>query len=156
VSVDKGTADGVALHDPVTGDGALVGEVTEVGSDYSVVTLITDNTQAEAAEVANSRGDSGVLQPSVGSPNQLVLNYLPRGASIQVGQLVTTVGFKSAQLQDLYPPGIVIGQVSYVGNDLANNGQVQVTPAADLTHLDVVQILTSPHAGSERAQLPGG
>lgn len=156
VNVDRGSADGVQLDDPVTGDGALVGEVTAVGSSYSVVTLITDHTMAEAAGVADSGGDSGVLQPRVGYPNQLVLNYLPRGASIQVGQTVTTVGFKSGNLQDLYPPGIPIGQVSYVGNDLANNGQVQVTPAADLLHLDVVQILTSPHAGSERAQLPGG
>jgi rod shape-determining protein MreC len=156
VSVDKGSADGVQLNDPVTGDGALVGEVTDVGSDYSVVTLITDHTMAEAAGVADSSGDSGVLQPRVGYPNQLVLNYLPRGASVQVGQMVTTVGFRSGNLQDLFPPGIPIGQVSYVGNDLANNGQVEVTPAADLLHLDVVQILTAPHAGSERAQLPGG
>jgi cell shape-determining protein MreC len=67
-----------------------------------------------------------------------------------------TVGFKSGQLQDLYPPGIPIGQVSGVGNDLANNGQVTVTPDADLRHLDVVQILTTPHAGTARAQLPTG
>jgi rod shape-determining protein MreC len=156
VEVDRGTADGVALNDPVTGDGALVGEVTAVGSDYSVVTLITDHTMAEAAGVADSSSDSGVLQPRVGYPNQLVLTYLPRSASVQVGQTVSTVGFKSGNLQDLYPPGIPIGQVSYVGDNLANNGQVEVTPDADLLHLDVVQILTSPHAGSERAQLPGG
>jgi cell shape-determining protein MreC len=90
----------------------------------------------------------------VGNPNQLVLQYLPRNASVQSGQMVSTVGFRSSQLEDLYPPGIPIGQVSYVGNDLANNGQVQVTPAADLRHLDVVQILTTPHAGTARAQLP--
>jgi rod shape-determining protein MreC len=156
IEVDKGSADGVALHDPVVGDGALVGEVSVVGSDYSVVTLITDHTMAEAAEVAGSATDSGVVQPYAGNPDQLVLNYLPRNASIQPGELVTTVGFRAGQLQDIYPPGIPIGTVSYVGNDLADNGQVQVTPAADLRHLAVVQILTAPHAGSERAQLPGG
>jgi rod shape-determining protein MreC len=156
VDVDRGTADGVKVGDPVTGDGALVGEVTVVGSNFSVVTLITDHTMAVAAQVADSSGDSGVLIPRVGYPNQLVLQYLPRNAVIQVGQLVTTVGFKAGQLQDLYPPGIPIGQVSNVSNDLPDSGQVQVTPAADLRHLDVVQILTSPHAGSERAQLPGG
>jgi len=156
VEVNRGSADGVQVGDPVTGDGALVGEVTVVGSSYAVVTLITDHTMAEAAEVAGSASDSGVIQPYAGNPSQLVLNYLPRDASIQTGQLVTTVGFKAGQLQDLYPPGIPIGTVSYVGNDLADNGQVQVTPAADLRHLDVVQILTAPYAGSERAQLPGG
>jgi rod shape-determining protein MreC len=154
VSVDKGTADGVRIGDPVTGDGALVGQVTVAGSNYSIVTLITDHTMAEAAQAQDSSGDTGVLVPAVGNPNELVLQYLPRTASVQTGQQVVTVGFKSGQLQDLYPPGIPIGQVSRVGNDLANNGQVTVTPDADLRHLDVVQILTAPHAGLARAQLP--
>jgi rod shape-determining protein MreC len=156
VDVDKGAADGVKVGDPVTGDGALVGSVTVVGSNFSVVTLITDHSMAVAAQVADSGGDSGVLVPAVGNPNQLVLNYLPKSALVKTGQLVTTVGFKSGRLQDLYPPGIPIGTVSFVGNGLADNGQVAVTPAADLRHLDVVQILTMPHAGSERAQLSGG
>jgi rod shape-determining protein MreC len=156
ISVDKGTADGVRRGDPVTGDGALVGEVSVAGSNFSIVTLITDHTMAEAAQVQDSSGDNGVVVPAVGNPNQLVLQYLPRNATVQTGQQVVTVGFKSGALQDLYPPGLPIGQVSYVGNDLANNGEVQVTPAADLRHLDVVQILTAPHAGTARAQLPTG
>lgn len=156
IEVDKGTADGVRQGDPVTGDGALVGQVSVAGSDYSVVTLITDPNQAEAAQVADTKGDSGVLVPAVGNPNQLVLQYLPKAALIQVGQTVMTVGFRSGGLQDLYPPGIPIGTVASVGNDLPNNGEIQVTPAADLRHLSVVWILTSPHAGTERAQLPGG
>jgi rod shape-determining protein MreC len=156
VQLDKGTADGVRVNDPVTGDGALVGQVTVAGSNFSIVTLITDHTMAEAAQVQDSSGDTGVLVPAVGSPNQLVLQYLPRNASVQTGQQVVTVGFKSGPLQDLYPAGIPIGQVSNVGNDLANNGQVQVTPDADLRHFAVVQILTSPHAGTARAQLPTG
>jgi rod shape-determining protein MreC len=156
VSVDKGTADGVRIGDPVTGDGALVGQVTVAGSDFSIVTLITDHTMAEAAQVNDSSGDTGVLVPAVGNPNELVLQYLPRNASVQTNQQVVTVGFRSGALQDLYPPGIPIGTVSNVGNDLANNGEVQVTPDADLRHIDVVQILTAPHAGTARAQLPTG
>jgi rod shape-determining protein MreC len=156
VEVDHGTSDGVRVGDPVTGDGALVGQVTVAGSNFSIVTLITDHTMAEAAQVQDSGGDSGVLVPAVGNPNQLVLQYLPRNAAVQKDQQVVTVGFKSGPLQDLYPPGIPIGQVSSVGNELANNGQVPVTPAADLRHLDVVQILTSPHAGTARAELPNG
>ena len=156
VEVDKGTADGVRVDDPVTGDGALVGQVTAAGSNFSIVTLITDHTMAEAAGVPAAGGNSGILVPAVGNPNQLVLQYLPRNAPIQTGQQVVTVGFKSGSLQDLYPPGIPIGQVSNVGNDLANNGEVQVTPDADLRHFAVVQILTTPHAGTARAQLPTG
>ena len=61
-----------------------------------------------------------------------------------------TAGFTSpARSTSLYPAGIPIGQVSNANqNDLINNGQVQVSPAADLRHLDVVQILTPPQAGN--------
>ena len=154
INVDKGSDDGVRTGDPVTGDGALVGNVTTVGSTYSVVTLITDHTMAVAAEVQDSAGDTGVLVPAVGEPNQLVLQYLPTSANVQQGQPVVTVGFKSGSHEDLYPPGIPIGTVGTVGTDLANNGEVPVTPAADLRQLDVVQVLTAPHAGTARAQLP--
>jgi rod shape-determining protein MreC len=156
VEVDKGSADGVHVGDPVTGYGALVGKVSVADPNVSIVTLITDHTMAVAAQVQDTSADSGLLVPAVGNPNQLVLQYLPRTAQgqVQTGQQVVTVGFKSGPLQDLYPPGLPIGQVSYIGNDLANNGTVQVTPAADLRHLDIVQILTKPHAGTLRAQAP--
>jgi rod shape-determining protein MreC len=156
IELDKGSADGVAVGNPVIGDGGLVGNVTVVGPTYSVVTLITDHTVAVAAQVADHAGDTGVLVPAVGDPNQLVLQDLPTNAQgISGGELVVTVGFKSGPLQDLYPPGIPIGTVSNFNPEtLANNGEVSVTPVADLRHLQTAQILTAPHAGAARAQVP--
>ncbi|HEY2159906.1 MAG TPA: rod shape-determining protein MreC [Solirubrobacteraceae bacterium] len=156
VEIDKGSDDGVHRGDPVTGDGALVGEVTTTDPTVSVVTLITDHTMAVAAQVTDTSADTGVLVPAVGNPNQLVLQYLPTSAPIQTGQQVVTVGFKSGPLQDLYPPGIPIGQVESVGNSLANNGEVPVTPYANLRHFTIVQVLTAPHGGTARVQLPSG
>jgi rod shape-determining protein MreC len=155
VEVDKGSADGVHVNDAVIGDGGLVGKISTVAPNVSVVTLITDHSMAVAAQVQDTSGDTGVLVPAVGNPNQLLLQNLPRSAAVARGQQVVTTGFKYSQLQSLYPSGIPIGQVSDANqNDLLNNGQVQVNPAVDLRHLDAVQILTSPHAGSQRAQAP--
>jgi cell shape-determining protein MreC len=68
---------------------------------------------------------------------------------------VVTAGFKSGSLDSLFPAGIPIGIVSNANqNTLINSGQVTVTPSADLRHLPSVQILTAPHAGSVRAQVP--
>jgi rod shape-determining protein MreC len=157
VEVDKGSNDGVILDDPVTGDGALVGKVSSVQGSSSIVTLITDHSYAVAAQVLNARGDTGVLVPAVGNPNQLLLQSLPNHASISRGDQVVTAGFQSstsASLQSLYPPGIPIGQVLDANqNELLNNGQVTVSPAADIRHFSSVQILTRPHAGTERAQV---
>jgi rod shape-determining protein MreC len=154
VTIDKGSDDGVTLNDPALGDGALVGDVTTVDPSVSIVTLITDHTYAVAAR-DDATGDTGVLVPAVGNPSQLLLQDLPNGAAIRAGDQVVTAGFKSGPLQSLYPAGIPIGSVSnFDQNELSNNGQVQVAPTADLRHFDTVQILTRPHAGTERAQVP--
>lgn len=155
VEVDKGSDDGVAVNDPVVGDGALVGRVSTVAATVAVVTLITDHSSAVTARVQDSSGDTGVLVPAVGAPNQLLLQYLPRHAPVQVGQQVVTAGFKSGPLDSLFPAGLPIGQVSRASQStLLGSGQVTVTPAAALRHFTSVQILTAPRAGTARAQLP--
>jgi rod shape-determining protein MreC len=126
-----------------------------VAPNVSVVTLITDHSYAVSATVQDNYGDTGVLVPAVGNPNELLLQYLPPHAPISYGQTVVTSGFRSTTLESLYPPGIPIGHVySASQNELINNRQVRVTPAADLRHLDFVQILTRANAGTQRAQVP--
>ncbi len=156
VEVDKGSADGVHVDDPVIGDGALVGRVSNVAATVSFVTLITDHSSAVTAQVQDQNGDTGVLVPAVGNPNALLLQYvINRRAPIQTGQQVVTAGFRSGSLDSLFPPGIPIGQVTNFSQaGLLENGQVQVNVAADLRHLDVVQVLTRAHSSSQRAGLP--
>jgi rod shape-determining protein MreC len=159
IEIDKGSDDGVRQDDPVIGDGALVGKIAYVGPTYSIVTLITNHTVNVAAQVMDQNGDRGLLVPKVGDPNSLVLENLPQLSpgqpAPQVGQLVVTAGFKSGGLTSLYPRGIPIGTVSNASaNALYNSQQVQVSPAADLRHLEVVQILIHPQGSTARAQLP--
>lgn len=163
VGIDKGSDDGVALHDPVLADGALVGEVSEVSANASFVSLITDHTVSVTARVVDTNGDTGELVPAVGSPNELLLEYLqaPNPGQVQngpqPGQLVETAGFRSGTLESYFPANIPIGWVTQFNeNDLLNNGQVPVTPAADLRHFDVVQVLTQAQPGTARAQVPAG
>lgn len=158
IEIDKGSDDGVRVDDPVIGDGALVGKVSTVDPTVSIVQLLTDHTVNVAAQVQDKNGDTGLLVPAVGNPNELLLEDLPHivpgQPGPQVGQLVVTAGFKSGPLNSLYPRGVPIGQISNASaNNLINNNEVQVSPAADLRHLSVVQVLTSPHAGAVRAQV---
>lgn len=162
VEVDAGSGDGVSINDPVTGDGGLVGKVTEVTGSSSIVTLITNassNAQfGVTATVADPPiGDTGVLEPAVGNPNQMVLQDLPNRAQIKPGMQVVTAGYKdpsNAQLDSLYPPGILIGTVAgFNPNELLNSGQVPVTPTANVRTFTSVQILTKVGSGAERAQV---
>ena len=159
IEIDKGSNDGVQVDDPVLGDGALVGKISTVAANVSIVDLITDHAVNVAAQVQDQNGDTGLLVPAVGNPNELLLQDLPHivpgQPGPQIGQLVVTAGYKSGPLNSLYPRGIPIGQVSNASeNNLINNNEVQVSPAADLRHLSIVQVLTAPHGGSARAQLP--
>lgn len=162
VQVNAGSGRGVAVGDPVIGDGGLVGKISEVlGSSSSEVSLITDHTVQVAAQAVPkgngvSGGGTGILEPVVG--NNLVLTSLPHNANIQPGDPVITAGFKDpadpARSGSLYPAGIVIGHVGEFGqNELLNSGQVPVVPYASIRRFTSVQILTSPQAGSAEANV---
>lgn len=159
ITIDVGSDNGVALDDPVTGDGALVGKVTTVDSTVSIVTLITDHAFGVVAEVLPG-GYQGILEPAVGNPNGLLLQDLPSSAPIQSGDQVVTAGFTdpaNPSLTSLYPASLPIGTVSNANeNQLLSNHQVTVSPQANLRHLSTVQVLTRPHNNNVRAQVSGG
>jgi rod shape-determining protein MreC len=150
ITLDKGSGAGVKQYDPVVGPGGLVGDVSRVGSDYSVVELITSPDFAISATIENQQGASGLIQPRVGDPSTLMLNDLPTNANVSNSQLVVTSSFKdpnNASIQSDAPPGIPIGTVSSTNpqSSVLENQQVQVTPSVDLQRLSLVQILTHPN-----------
>jgi rod shape-determining protein MreC len=157
VEIDAGSGEGIEQGDPVLADGGLVGDVKTVDASVAIVTLITAPSYGAAAQVTDHAGDTGILAPSVGNPNQLLLQDLPGRAQVAQGDLVVTAGFKSGSLTSLYPPGLPIGTVGSVNqNQLYNNNEVPVSPTADLRHFSSVQVLTRPHAANVRAQVPAG
>ncbi len=155
LQVDTGSSAGVRLGDPVVADGGLVGHVSFVAPDSSFVTLITDPSSSVSVKVLNAAGDTGLLKPSVGDPLDLLVQLLPRHASIRPGNIVVSGGFRTTRLESLYPPNIPVGRVTKADpEELASDQQVHVAPIADLRHLDFVQILVGPSgSGSQRAQV---
>lgn len=151
ITLDKGSSAGVRQYDPVVGPGGLVGDVSRVGSDFSVVALLTSPNFAISATIENQQGASGLIQPRVGDPSTLMLNDLPANANVSNNQLVVTASWKDPtnSTQSIAPAGIPIGTVSSTNpqSSVLENQQVQVTPSVDLQRLTLVQILTHPHAG---------
>ncbi len=134
--------------------GGLVGGVTRVWSDGAVVSLITAPNFSVSAMIESNNDSKGLLQPQVGNPNTLMLNYLPASAAngLLNNQLVVTSGINDSSgspIHSIYPPGIPIGKVTGTNpqNSVLTNQQVQVTPLVDFQHLSVVQVLTNPHFG---------
>jgi rod shape-determining protein MreC len=143
VTIDKGEAAGVRINDPVINGEGLVGKVTQAASDGAVVSLITDSAMGVSARLSNTSA-TGIVQPRVGEPNDLLLQFLPASTVANKGDYVLTSGTVSSGDDSLYPPGIPIGQVTSVNEESAYHS-VNVHPLADLHNLDVVQVLTAPH-----------
>lgn len=150
IEVGIGSSSGVDLKDPVIGPGGLVGEVTQVNSTSSVVSLITSPKFAVGATIQNQDGASGLIEPQAGDPSSLLLVDLPGKSNVQTDQLVVTSGFTDpakAAVESWAPAGIPIGKVSSANpqDSVLENQEVSVTPLANLQYLSTVQILTKPH-----------
>jgi rod shape-determining protein MreC len=144
VTINKGTSDGVQVDQPVLNGDGLIGTVTAVTSSSAVVTLITDHTSGVSA-VVNESGVAGVVQPAVGKPDDLLLEFIRRGDRIEEGQTIVTAGSRSQRYESLFPPGIPVGEVTEVDDvELDVYQRVHVRPFAQLRRLDVVQVLTDP------------
>jgi rod shape-determining protein MreC len=141
VTIDRGEADGVRVNDPVINAEGLVGKVSLVAPDGAYVSLITDSAVGVSARIG-ANGAPGILQPKVGDPNDLLLQYLPLNAPAPKGALVLTSGTVSSRDDSLYPPDIPIGEVTSVDSESAYRS-VNVHPLVNLHNLDVVQVLTA-------------
>jgi rod shape-determining protein MreC len=152
ITIDKGSSSGVRVNDPVIDGEGLVGKVTRVASDGALVSLITDS-EVEVTAKISATGALGIVQPEVGEPGKLLMQYLPSTVGVVPGDYVVTAGTVSSQGDSLYPKGIPLGQVTSVNEDSPFKS-VEVSPLANLHTLDVVQVLTfSP--GSRAAELSG-
>jgi rod shape-determining protein MreC len=140
VDIDEGESSGVRVNDPVVNEAGLVGRVVAAVSDAAEVDLITDSSMGVSARVGTSTA-TGLLQPKVGEPNDLLLNYLPTSFKPVEDEYVVTAGSATAG-ESLYPPGLVIGQVTSINEESAYTS-VNVRPIANLHALDIVQVLTS-------------
>jgi rod shape-determining protein MreC len=141
VVIDRGESSGVHDNDPVVNGEGLVGKVAVAASDGAVIDLITDSSVGVSARIGTSNA-TGIVQPKVGDPNDLLLQYLPADAPAVAGEDVVTSGTVAPPDNSLYPPGLLIGQVTSV-NEESGYKSVNVHPVVNLHDLDVVQVLTA-------------
>jgi rod shape-determining protein MreC len=154
VTIDKGSSSGIARDDAVVNGDGLVGRIADTTAGTAKVELITDHNNAVSAHILPS-GPTGIVEPEVGNPNELLLDFLDSSETIQTNVLVATAGWSdtTSGISSAYPEGIPIGRVS--DTESSQQGQLQrvhVEPFADLHNLDYLQVLTG---GPERPGVPG-
>lgn len=146
VIVDQGTPSGIAVNDPVIDGEGLVGKVAQAWSDGAEVMLINDHEFGATARLA-AGGAFGTVQPKVGDPNEMVLQYLPQNTPVNPGEYVETAGTVSGEGPSLFPPGIPVGRVTSGGSH-SQYESINVEPLVDLRSLSTVQVLTAVHGSA--------
>lgn len=132
VRINRGSAESIHPKDVVMSDAGLVGQVVDTDRHTATVQLITDRESGVAAQVIRSRAQ-GVV---VGAETGCELRYLDPDADVRLGDQVATSG-----RGDVYPPGLIIGEVIAVHKDRTGTRYTAtIKPATDFTRLDEVFI----------------
>lgn len=147
ISLDRGADVGIEVDDPVIGPGgALIGQVVEVGPNFSRVLLISD-TRINVAGLIESSRAVGLLSGQRGQPLQMV--NIPAEVTVTVGESVVTAGIELSEgIRSPYPKGLLIGLVAGVSRSPDQLFQTAlVTPVADLDRLEYVLVITNYEGG---------
>lgn len=123
----------------ITEGGAVVGIVSEVGSNYSVIKSVLDSSLNISATIVSS-DYSGIVRGSyaTGQVNMLRMDYLPSAAVLRTFDQVVTAG------STVYPRNLILGNI--VDAKINDNGMAQyaiLEPAADFDSLEQVFIITN-------------
>jgi rod shape-determining protein MreC len=145
MTIDQGSTARVQVDDPVVagpaieGQALLVGHVISVAPDASVVLLTIDRTSAVGSKLASSNA-TGLVQGQ--GQDDMTMSLVDPTTHATSEDYVLTSGYKTGDSCGLYPPGLVVGQVSRTippTNDL--QAFVLVRPAVDFSQLQEVVVL---------------
>jgi rod shape-determining protein MreC len=150
IIVDKGLTQGVKSGMPVIDGSGVVGQVTNVGTFTSEVTLVTEKDQSVPVMLVRN----GLRAVAVGSgkDGSIDVPFMPVSADIQNGDMFVTSG-----IDGTYPPGLVVAQVTSVEKNAAYVfAKIVARPAAGVENHRYVMVLPVPATGPLRPEAKTG
>jgi rod shape-determining protein MreC len=141
--IAAGANDGIRVNDPVVNGDGLVGRITKVAPRLAQVTLLTDEQSAVTSLVVGADADAtGIVKRDRTGSNLLVMDGVGKDRVVEEGNEIVTAGSRRGRLPSLYPRGIPIGKVTFVGQtDIDPYKRIQIEPAVDFGSVDAVIVL---------------
>src|SRR5256886_13967538 len=133
VFIDKGSRDGIEPSMAVISSQGVVGKVISVFKSTSQVLLINDQQSGVGAILEQSRLQ-GVLKGK--ASGETVIDKIMSEEEVKLGDRVLTSGG-----DQIFPKGLPLGTVARVTKG-AEFLQVVIKPAAELSHLEEVLVIT--------------
>lgn len=135
VTINKGSAEGVAKDMAIVTSAGVVGRTIDVSEHTSSVLLSTDLRSNIEAIVQRTRV-KGVVEGS--GAGGLILKYVRQLDDVTLGDKIVTSGFSG-----LFPKGLVIGEVTKVTKGKDNFFKViEVSPMVEFGKLEDVLVIT--------------
>ncbi|MDO4938775.1 MAG: rod shape-determining protein MreC [Lachnospiraceae bacterium] len=137
--IDKGADDGLAVDMNVIADGGLIGIISEVGSNYSKVRSIIDDSSRISAMSMNT-GDECIVTGNLETyqSGRLLLQDAMADSELSDGDSIVTSNVSSK-----YLPGILIGYAAELNtdpNNLTKSGFL--IPVAQFDNIQEVLVIT--------------
>ena len=141
IVIGAGKDQGVKVDQIVLSEQGVVGRVSEAGSNYAKVLLVTDSSSSVSALVQTSRA-SGIVRGQYG--DTLFMEWILQSDPVKRGDVIVTAGLGiGTELRSLYPKGLVIGTVVDVTKaEVSAYQRAVVAPAVDLRKLENVLVIT--------------
>jgi rod shape-determining protein MreC len=147
VVVDKGLTHGIQSGMPVIDGDGVVGQVTNVGTFTSEVTLVTEKDQS--VPVMSVRNGLRAIAVGSGKDGSIEVPFVPAAADVQNGDLFVTSG-----IDGTYPSGLVVAQVVAVERNAAYPFmRITAKPAAGVQNHRFVMILLPTAASPPRPEV---
>lgn len=137
--VDKGSDSGIKTGMVVIAADGLVGQVTSVGSNWSIIKSILNENIAVAVKVNDTKENTGILKGYRKGTNEAEakVENLPLTSAVKEGDTIMTSG-----LGMIYPKNIMVGKVKSVQDDKVNVMKTAVVePAVDFNKLEDLYIV---------------
>ncbi len=150
LTIDKGSLDGIRPELGVVDRNGVVGIVSNVGpSAARVISLLNPNLKL-SCKIKRSDYFGSLVWDGV-SPDEAVLEELPRHTVYKPGDTIVTNGFS-----DVFPPGLPVGVVLDTDADHNQNFfALRVKLLTDFTTLGNVQVVKNNRADELRALRKG-
>jgi len=146
IVVDKGLTHAIQAGMPVIDGTGVVGQVTNVGTFTSEVTLVTEKDQS--VPVILVRNGLRAVAVGSGKDGSIDVPFMPVSADVQSGDTFVTSG-----IDGTYPPGLVVAQVTSVEKNAAYVfAKIVAKPAAGVDNYRYVMMLPLPTTSAPRPE----
>lgn len=132
VVVNKGTAHGAFIGQPILDDKGVVGQVSSVGLTTARVLLISD--QSHAIPTRSERSGIRVVVQGMGDTSMLDVMHVPHSTELEVGDLLLSSG-----LGGVFPEGYPVGVIESI--DLDESLPFAKVTARPVASLDRIRML---------------